>query len=139
MGVTKSIVVVSVCLSLLMVFPSSHGIGFNNKSSFKIAMFADLHFGENAWEAWGPAQDVNSTAVMSTLLDQESPGAIKPHAPLVSRIPSFLSLFGYSHPVCTLDKELSNLRLVLSWVIREDSSRQQVDGRLTHKFDSLLT
>lgn len=97
MGVTKSIVVAIVCISLLMVtaiaaFASSSlplsnlGVGFNNKSSFKIAMFADLHFGENAWEAWGPAQDVNSTAVMSKLLDQESPGAIKPHAPLFSTI-----------------------------------------------------
>ena len=130
MGVTKSFVVVIVCISLLMVtaiaaFPSSSlpfsnvGVGFNNKSSFKIAMFADLHFGENAWEAWGPAQDVNSTAVMSKLLDQESPGAIKPHAPLFSRVLiSFfydskahtISLFRYNYPICTMDKELSNLR-----------------------------
>lgn len=43
-------------------------------SSFKIALFADLHFGENAWTDWGPRQDVNSIKVMSTVLDEEKPG-----------------------------------------------------------------
>ncbi|KAK6941772.1 Calcineurin-like phosphoesterase domain, ApaH type [Dillenia turbinata] len=42
-------------------------------SSFKIAVFADLHFGEDAWTDWGPKQDVNSLKVMSTILDRESP------------------------------------------------------------------
>lgn len=41
---------------------------------FKIALFADLHFGENAWTDWGPRQDVNSVEVMSTVLDHETPG-----------------------------------------------------------------
>ncbi|KAK4837652.1 hypothetical protein QYF36_007295 [Acer negundo] len=40
---------------------------------FKIALFADLHFGENAWTDWGPRQDVNSVNVMSTVLDHETP------------------------------------------------------------------
>ncbi|KAK4798433.1 hypothetical protein SAY86_030759 [Trapa natans] len=40
---------------------------------YKIALFADLHFGENAWTDWGPRQDVNSIGVMSTILDKESP------------------------------------------------------------------
>ncbi|KAJ6778814.1 INACTIVE PURPLE ACID PHOSPHATASE 16-RELATED [Salix koriyanagi] len=40
---------------------------------FKIALFADLHFGENAWTDWGPQQDVNSVKVMSSVLDDESP------------------------------------------------------------------
>lgn len=42
-------------------------------SVFKIAIFADLHFGENAWSDWGPKQDVNSIKAMSTLLDREKP------------------------------------------------------------------
>ncbi|KAK9289520.1 hypothetical protein L1049_007675 [Liquidambar formosana] len=42
-------------------------------SPFKIALFADLHFGENAWTNWGPRQDVNSIKVMSTVLDEETP------------------------------------------------------------------
>ncbi|VFQ92138.1 unnamed protein product [Cuscuta campestris] len=40
---------------------------------FKIALFADLHFGENSWTAWGPQQDIKSVGVMSTVLDQEHP------------------------------------------------------------------
>jgi hypothetical protein len=42
-------------------------------SGFKIALFADLHYGENAWTDWGPAQDVKSDRVMSTVLDSEKP------------------------------------------------------------------
>ncbi|GMN21289.1 hypothetical protein TIFTF001_043275 [Ficus carica] len=40
---------------------------------FKIALFADLHFGENAWTDWGPRQDVNSLRVMSNVLSYETP------------------------------------------------------------------
>ncbi|XP_031096408.1 probable inactive purple acid phosphatase 16 [Ipomoea triloba] len=42
-------------------------------SPFKMALFADLHFGEDAWTDWGPRQDINSVKVMSTVLDQELP------------------------------------------------------------------
>ncbi|KAJ6749686.1 hypothetical protein OIU85_000331 [Salix viminalis] len=44
-----------------------------DRAPFKIALFADLHFGENAWTDWGPQQDVNSVKVMSSVLDDESP------------------------------------------------------------------
>ncbi|KHN23215.1 Putative inactive purple acid phosphatase 16, partial [Glycine soja] len=40
---------------------------------FKIALFADLHFGEDAWTDWGPRQDLNSIRVMSTVLHNENP------------------------------------------------------------------
>ncbi|TKY53399.1 inactive purple acid phosphatase 16 [Spatholobus suberectus] len=40
---------------------------------FKMALFADLHFGEAASTEWGPLQDVNSTKVMNTMLDDEAP------------------------------------------------------------------
>ncbi|CAB4286563.1 unnamed protein product [Prunus armeniaca] len=40
---------------------------------FKIALFADLHFGEAESTDWGPLQDVNSTRVMSSVLDDENP------------------------------------------------------------------
>ncbi|GMJ13246.1 purple acid phosphatase 16 [Hibiscus trionum] len=40
---------------------------------FKIAIFADLHFGEDAWTDWGPEQDLNSIKVMSSVLDNETP------------------------------------------------------------------
>ncbi|CAM8905979.1 unnamed protein product [Rhodiola kirilowii] len=42
-------------------------------SAFRIALFADLHFGENAWTDWGPRQDVKSLAAMSAILDSENP------------------------------------------------------------------
>ena len=42
-------------------------------AAFKIAVFADLHFGENAWSDWGPDHDVNSVKVMNTVLDNETP------------------------------------------------------------------
>ncbi|KAK9154768.1 hypothetical protein Sjap_002248 [Stephania japonica] len=45
----------------------------SRSSSFKIALFADLHYGEDAWTAWGPLQDVGSTRVMDNVLDFESP------------------------------------------------------------------
>ncbi|KVI08580.1 Metallophosphoesterase domain-containing protein [Cynara cardunculus var. scolymus] len=47
--------------------------GDGEGSSFKVALFADLHFGENAWTDWGPQQDLNSVNVMSTVLDVERP------------------------------------------------------------------
>ncbi|KAL0389335.1 UNVERIFIED_CONTAM: putative inactive purple acid phosphatase 16 [Sesamum calycinum] len=44
---------------------------------FKIALFADLHFGEDAWTEWGPRQDVNSVGVMATVLEKEQPGSLQ--------------------------------------------------------------
>ncbi|MCI53605.1 putative inactive purple acid phosphatase, partial [Trifolium medium] len=32
-------------------------------AAFKIALFADLHFGEDAWTNWGPLQDIHSVNV----------------------------------------------------------------------------
>ncbi|KAI8562349.1 hypothetical protein RHMOL_Rhmol03G0029400 [Rhododendron molle] len=46
---------------------------FPSGPPFKIALFADLHFGENAWTDWGPKQDLNSVKVMSAVLDNENP------------------------------------------------------------------
>ncbi|KAJ3693129.1 hypothetical protein LUZ60_012224 [Juncus effusus] len=62
-------------ISVLMADESGckNSIQFVNGSGFKIALFADLHYGENAWTDWGPAQDVNSDRVMSTVLDSEKP------------------------------------------------------------------
>ncbi|XP_023526627.1 probable inactive purple acid phosphatase 16 isoform X1 [Cucurbita pepo subsp. pepo] len=44
--------------------------------TFKIVLFADLHFGEDAWTDWGPLQDANSSRVMSTVLDLENPDLV---------------------------------------------------------------
>ncbi|KAL2326062.1 hypothetical protein Fmac_025120 [Flemingia macrophylla] len=40
---------------------------------FKMAVFADLHFGEAASTEWGPLQDLNSTTVINTVLHDEAP------------------------------------------------------------------
>lgn len=74
-----------ICLSLISsVRPDDPRLNFRGAppgniirvrecSPFKIALFADLHFGEDAWTDWGPRQDVNSARVMSTVLDNEGP------------------------------------------------------------------
>ncbi|XP_073002750.1 probable inactive purple acid phosphatase 16 [Typha latifolia] len=56
---------------LRLSYPDS--LRFSAVSSFKIALFADLHYGENAWTDWGPAQDDKSDRVMSAVLDKENP------------------------------------------------------------------
>lgn len=53
----------------------AYDLGVSSDSGrFKIALFADLHYGENSWTDWGPAQDVKSEIVMSGILDAEKPG-----------------------------------------------------------------
>ncbi|KAI9094750.1 hypothetical protein K1719_026556 [Acacia pycnantha] len=44
-----------------------------NGAPFKIAIFADLHFGEVASTDWGPFQDVNFTRIMNQVLHDETP------------------------------------------------------------------
>ncbi|MQM01748.1 hypothetical protein Taro_034496 [Colocasia esculenta] len=52
---------------------TARALRFSAGSAFKVALFADLHYGENAWTTWGPAQDGNSDHVMAGVLDRESP------------------------------------------------------------------
>lgn len=46
-------------------------LNFSGNGRFQIAIFEDLHFGENAWTQWGPQQDIWTTKVMNTVLDLE--------------------------------------------------------------------
>lgn len=55
---------------------------FSGDSKFKIALFADLHYGENAWTEWGPAQDEKSERVIAAVLDKETPGQVICNSPL---------------------------------------------------------
>ncbi|KAL9155095.1 hypothetical protein ABFS82_10G159300 [Erythranthe guttata] len=58
----------------LRIAPEEDGnLKMHGGAPFKIALFADLHFGEDTWTAWGPRQDLNSARVMSSVLDQEQP------------------------------------------------------------------
>ncbi|KAF2212553.1 hypothetical protein CERZMDRAFT_40550 [Cercospora zeae-maydis SCOH1-5] len=45
---------------------------FTEEGTFQIAVFADLHFGENAWDQWGPQQDIHTQRIMGDILDAES-------------------------------------------------------------------
>jgi hypothetical protein len=44
----------------------------DENNEFHITIFSDLHYGEEE-HGWGIEQDVKSTAVMSRILDDESP------------------------------------------------------------------
>lgn len=58
----------------VVALPTTPGDALQVNTPFKIALFADLHFGEDAWTEWGPQQDLNSLKVMSSVLDNERPG-----------------------------------------------------------------
>ncbi|KXJ93446.1 Metallo-dependent phosphatase-like protein [Microdochium bolleyi] len=53
-------------------YPAFQPLRFKTNGTFQISIFEDLHFGENAWEAWGPAQDRASVSVIESLLASES-------------------------------------------------------------------
>jgi len=53
-----------------------HTLRFRRNRTFKIAQFADLHFGEGEDVWWGPQQDINSTRVMRNILAMEKPDLV---------------------------------------------------------------
>ncbi|RMY37817.1 hypothetical protein D0865_13250 [Hortaea werneckii] len=63
---------------------------FSKDGTFQISIFEDLHFGENAWEQWGPQQDVKSTGVMNAILDAESPQLVVLNGDLITGENTFL-------------------------------------------------
>ncbi|XP_050123149.1 probable inactive purple acid phosphatase 16 isoform X3 [Malus sylvestris] len=73
------IIIYSLIISTVVVALPTKPEGYDLRpgaadAPFKIALFADLHFGEAESTEWGPLQDVNSTRVMSSVLDHETPG-----------------------------------------------------------------
>ncbi|KAK3385752.1 Metallo-dependent phosphatase-like protein [Podospora didyma] len=54
----------------------SEPLQFNSDGTFHISIFEDLHFGENAWDSWGPQQDINSVKVIKKVLDAEPDTAL---------------------------------------------------------------
>ncbi|KAL2923455.1 putative inactive purple acid phosphatase 16 [Bienertia sinuspersici] len=75
------IALISFAIASLVVGNNNTKIGKNIKVKkgipLKIAVFADLHFGENAWTNWGPLQDVHSIKLMSSILDHHKPEAYR--------------------------------------------------------------
>ena len=79
-GLAPAVVVLLAALAVAGLRPATeHGQGrpqlrFGPGGVFRVALFADLHYGEDAWTDWGTAQDVASDRVMAAVLDAENPG-----------------------------------------------------------------
>ncbi|KAJ5660491.1 hypothetical protein N7507_006942 [Penicillium longicatenatum] len=63
---------------------------FAKDGTFQISVLEDLHFGENAWDTWGPEQDVNSVAVINRVLNAESPDLVVLNGDLITGDNAFL-------------------------------------------------
>ncbi|KAI1075922.1 Metallo-dependent phosphatase [Whalleya microplaca] len=63
---------------------------FRADGTFQVSIFEDLHFGENAWEQWGPQQDINSVKVINQILEAESPGLVVLNGDLITGENGFL-------------------------------------------------
>lgn len=58
---------------ILDPYPDKPRVVFGKDGSFKLTVFADIHYGENPWDWWGPEQDVNTSQLMRTMLAMERP------------------------------------------------------------------
>ncbi|KAL4789421.1 Metallo-dependent phosphatase-like protein [Aspergillus venezuelensis] len=63
---------------------------FSQDGNFQISIFEDLHFGENAWDSWGPEADRDSVKVLNTILDAESPDLVVLNGDLITGENGFL-------------------------------------------------
>ncbi|KAK6849316.1 hypothetical protein PG995_013149 [Apiospora arundinis] len=63
---------------------------FKKDGTFQISILEDLHFGENAWDSWGPQQDINSVKVINKVLDAEDPGLVVLNGDLITGENTFL-------------------------------------------------
>ncbi|KAI1415416.1 Metallo-dependent phosphatase [Hypoxylon sp. FL1857] len=63
---------------------------FKGDGTFQLSIFEDLHFGENAWDQWGPQQDINSVKVINEILEAESPGLVVLNGDLITGENTFL-------------------------------------------------
>ncbi|RAL10173.1 metallophosphoesterase family protein [Aspergillus homomorphus CBS 101889] len=64
---------------------------FTSDGTFQLSVFEDLHYGEAEATTWGPKQDVESTAVINTILDNESPQLVILNGDLITGENTFLS------------------------------------------------
>lgn len=90
--------VLSTILCLGAVLPMGHKetnqllapLKFTSDGTFQLSIFEDLHFGENAWDLWGPQQDIWSTYVMNQVLDAESQQLVVLNGDLITSENTFL-------------------------------------------------
>ncbi|KAF8805826.1 Metallo-dependent phosphatase [Phlegmacium glaucopus] len=71
-------------IHVLDPYPGKARLTFKPDGTFKLTVFSDLHFGENPWDVWGPQQDVNSTALMRTVLGDEKPDYVVLNGDLIT-------------------------------------------------------
>lgn len=57
---------------------------FKPDGTFQLSIFEDLHFGENAWDQWGPQQDINSVQVLNKVLDFDRPDLVVLNGDLIT-------------------------------------------------------
>ncbi|KAI0766316.1 Metallo-dependent phosphatase [Irpex lacteus] len=65
-------------------YPTQPRITFRSDGTFKLTVFSDLHYGENAWDTWGPEQDVHSSNLMKTVLADEKPDFVVLNGDLIT-------------------------------------------------------
>ncbi|KAK1531625.1 calcineurin-like phosphoesterase [Colletotrichum paranaense] len=63
---------------------ASDPLSFSKDGNFKISIFEDLHFGENAWEAFGPAADKKTVGVITKVLDDANPDLVVLNGDLIT-------------------------------------------------------
>lgn len=64
---------------------------FTTNGTFQLCIFEDLHFGEAENLDWGRQQDVNTTRVMNTVLDVESPQLVVLNGDLITGENTYLT------------------------------------------------
>ncbi|KAF7547522.1 hypothetical protein G7Z17_g7689 [Cylindrodendrum hubeiense] len=62
----------------------SSPLKFKADGTFQLSIFEDLHFGENAWDQWGPQQDINSVQVINKVLDFDTPDLVVLNGDLIT-------------------------------------------------------
>jgi len=78
---TLGLVATSLCSPII---PPQQPLRFTADGTFQLCVFEDLHFGEAENLVWGPQQDVNTTRVMNTVLDVESPQLVVLNGDLIT-------------------------------------------------------
>ncbi|KAF9881530.1 hypothetical protein CkaCkLH20_00676 [Colletotrichum karsti] len=68
---------------------ASGPLRFSSNGDFKISIFEDLHFGEDAW-SFGPAQDKKTVKVMNDILDGAKPDLVVLNGDLITGENAFL-------------------------------------------------
>lgn len=69
---------------------SAAPLRFSADGTFQLSVFEDLHTGENAWDSWGPQQDINTVKVINKILDNESPNLVVLNGDLITGDNAFL-------------------------------------------------